>query len=164
MGAISDRVRQFREAKVPPEPADFALAREYLGQGPLLELFELQTPRDVRHAAGTARWLVERGHADRDLIVAALLHDVGKGEQRRWDRVSWVVARRVGLGTVSASTTSRFAVRRAMARTANHAVEGARMTEAAGAPKRVVDLIARHHMAPRADAMLGLLHAADAAS
>lgn len=164
MSALSDRVRQFREAGIPPSDADFALARRILANGPLLELFLQQTPRDIRHAAATARWLLERGHDDRDLVMAALLHDVGKGDQRRRDRVMWVVAHRFRLDHLLARQESALAMRRALARTADHASAGARLVELAGAPERVVDLTAHHHLPPGADAMLSLLQAADAAS
>ena len=164
MGAFGDRIRQFREASIPPTEADFALARQVLGEGPLLDLFLRQTPRDTRHAAGTARWLIKRNYDDPLLLTAALLHDIGKGDQRRRDRVAWVVVQRFGLGAAASDSMSRFAMRRAMARTADHAAEGARMVAIAGGPERVVDLTARHHSGPGADAMLGLLQAADAAS
>lgn len=164
MGALGQRVRQFREAGLAPSAEDVAFARRVLGDGQLWRLFARQTPRDIRHAAATARWLNARGHSDRDLLVAALLHDVGKGAQRRWDRVAWVVASVAGVGTVAACATSRLEVRRAMARSATHAQAGAALLSAAGAATRVIDLTARHHATPEGDAMLELLQAADAAS
>jgi len=164
MGGIRDRVRQFREANLAPGPDDLALARHVIGDGALLELFLRQTPRDIRHAAATARWLTGRGHLEDELVTAALLHDVGKGMQRRCDRVAWVIAQGLRLERVAASADSGLECRRAMARTANHAVNGAELLASAGAPARVVDLTRRHHSAPEGDAMLALLQAADAAS
>ena len=47
---------------------------------------------DRRHALDVAARLVDAGHNDPDLLAAALLHDVGKGERMRvWHRVAGVV-------------------------------------------------------------------------
>lgn len=164
MRGIFERVRQFREAGQRPEPADYALAREILGHGELYALFAAQEPRDVVHAVKTARWLVERGIRDETLLMAALLHDVGKGAQRTRDRVGWVVAKTAGLGGLMASAGSRWELRRAMARTACHADVGAAMLEAAGASERVVAWTRLHHERAGQDDMLRMLQAADAAS
>jgi len=156
------RVRQFRDASTPPSPDDYALAREWLSPT-LLALFERQHPRDIVHAASTARWLLSRGHRDPELLAAALLHDVGKGQQRRRDRVAVVVAEWVHLGRL-ASPSSRFEMRRAAHRTAVHNRIGAERLRHAGAPARVVELVHRHHAKAGDDGMLALLQQADAAS
>jgi putative nucleotidyltransferase with HDIG domain len=157
------RVRQFREAKKPPSPGDFALAEAHLS-GPLLDLFRRQHPRDIVHAAATARWLIERGHNDPDLLTAALLHDIGKGHQRRRDRAGYVLASAVRGAKLLASQDSRFELRRAVARSLSHAESGAGALTAVGASPRVVDLTLRHHSPPGSDTMLALLQEADAAS
>ncbi|HEY3110729.1 MAG TPA: hypothetical protein VGL23_18365, partial [Chloroflexota bacterium] len=61
------------------------------------ELFYGQALADQRHAARVATWLVARGHVDRLLIQAALLHDVGKAVAPigLWQRIVWVIAGRV---------------------------------------------------------------------
>ena len=158
------RVRQFREATKLPSPEDFALAAEAQLAGPLLDLFRQQHPRDIVHAAATARWLIERGHTDPELIAAALLHDVGKGHQRRRDRAGYVLANAVRGAKLLAGPGSRFEFRRALARGLAHSESGARALADAGASPRVVDLTRRHHSPPGSDTMLALLHEADAAS
>ncbi len=157
------RVRQFRDASIPPSPDDLALARQWLSP-PLLALFAEQHPRDIVHATNTARWLLARGHQGSDLIVAALLHDVGKGQQRRRDRVAVVAAEWVGLGRRLASPSSRIEMRRAAHRTAVHTRIGAERLRTAGAPTRVVELVRRHHAKAGDDGMLALLQQADAAN
>jgi putative nucleotidyltransferase with HDIG domain len=158
---IRDRIRQFREATVEPTETDFGLARAWL-EGDLLRLFEAQHPRDIVHTAATARWLLERGHDDRELVQAALLHDIGKGRQRRRDRVAYVVLSEVRLVRRVASEGSRFELRRAVARSLSHSTTGAEMLRRAGAPPRVVELTARHHGSPGGDPVLALLQQADA--
>jgi hypothetical protein len=157
------RLAQFLDAGRAPSGADLALAREVLS-GALLDLFLAQHPRDIVHSTGTARWLLERGHADHALLVAALLHDVGKGHQRRTDRAAWVVANWAGVGKFAAAEGSRFELRRALARTASHSETSAHALAAAGAPSLAVGLTRRHHLRQPGDAMLTLLQAADAAN
>ena len=160
---IADRLRQFRHAGGHPVEADFALARQWLTE-PLMALFEGQHPRDIVHSAETARWLIDRGHLDPDLVAAGLLHDIGKGEQRRFDRTAWVLAGHLRLSSRLAASSSKYEVRRAMARTLTHSETGAFALEMAGAPGRVVELTLRHHHAARDDRVLALLQQADAAS
>ena len=160
---IRERVRQFWEAGTAPADADFALARAWLS-GPLYELFAGQHPRDIVHSAGTARWLVTHGHSARGLIEAAFLHDVGKGHQRRWDRAGYVMLQRVGAGSVAAAADSRWAFRRAVARSIGHAETSAVCMAAAGADGRALDLTRRHHEPAGSDGVLALLQQADAAN
>jgi hypothetical protein len=155
---IGQRIRQFVEAGRLPADDDLALARELL-PAPLLDLFLSQHPRDIVHGASTARWLIARGEEDPDLLVAAMVHDVGKGHQRRADRAAYVALERA-----AASPGSRFELRRAMARTRDHSHSGAALLEAAGARPRVVELTLRHHDPRPADPVIALLQRADAAS
>jgi hypothetical protein len=157
------RVRQFREAGDTPDERDIELAKDHLA-GALLELFMGQDPRDVRHGARTANWLIERGDTDAQLIQAALLHDVAKGRQRRWDRVGYVVAAWLRVDRALASRTSRFELRRAVDRSLRHAGAGATLLQQAGAADRVVELTKLHHVERTQDAMLNRLIEADAAS
>ena len=158
-----DRVRQVREASIPPDAADLTLAREVLS-GDLLSLYHAQEPRDQRHSARTARWLIERGHdGEHDLLVAALLHDAGKGEQRTRDRIAHVMTEWLP-DPVVADEASRFEMRRALARSRAHGELGADLLMAAGASPRVIELTRLHHQPPRQDAMLALLQRADAAT
>lgn len=154
------RIRQFAHAGRRPSPDDLALARAWLAL-PLLDLFLAQHPRDVVHGASTARLLLEGGHGAPDLVVAGFVHDVGKGSQRRLDRVAYVLAAWAGLERRLAADHSRFALRRAVFRSLHHSERGAAMLEAAGATARVVDLTRRHHDLAGPDAMLVLLQRAD---
>jgi hypothetical protein len=161
---IVHRIRQFARAGARPTEADFELARSILGEGPLSELFERQHPRDIVHSADTARWLLERGHEGRELLIAALLHDVGKGQQRRLDRTAYVILDVGGLTGAAADGSSRLEIRRALARTRRHSATGADVLLAAGAPAAAVELTRRHHDSGFPDPVLALLQQADAAS
>jgi hypothetical protein len=55
-------------------------------------LFSSMSPRDRQHCLDVFRALRERGHGDRHLLAAALLHDCGKGYVALWHRVAFVVA------------------------------------------------------------------------
>jgi hypothetical protein len=47
---------------------------------------------DRRHALDVAARLIEAGHADADLLAAAMLHDAAKGRRMRlWHRVAGVL-------------------------------------------------------------------------
>lgn len=116
------------------------------------------------HSAGTARWLLERGHDDRDLVVAALAHDIAKGHQRRVDRVAYVLASHAGLAPRLANADSPHALRRAVARSLAHASAGASILAAAGTSPRIVELTRLHHAPPAGDPVLALLQQADAAN
>jgi putative nucleotidyltransferase with HDIG domain len=157
------RLRQFREASREPGEADYAVARERLS-GAQFELFAAQHPRDIVHSAATARWLIDHGHDDPDLITAALLHDVGKGTQRRSDRVAYVLAEQLGVARLLAKRGSAFEIRRAIARSRGHSETSADMMARAGASERAVNLARRHHAPPGEDPVLALLQQADAAS
>ena len=160
---IPHRVRQLLTAGARPGPGEINLARQWL-DGALLDLFLAQHPRDIVHSVNTARWLIARGHRDHDLIRAALLHDIGKGEQRRGDRALWVILSSVGAGQRAASAESRFAVRNALARTRDHSQSGAAILGKEGASARVVHLTLAHHSRAGDDPVLALLQAADAAN
>lgn len=86
------RVAQFVShvrARVEPEEAEFA--RRILAD-PTAALFDAMPVADRRHALDVAERLLERGHDDRDLITAALLHDAAKGRRLRlWHRVAGVL-------------------------------------------------------------------------
>jgi HD domain len=160
---MRDRLRQYRDASRLPSDADYALARRALPPA-LYELFAAQHPRDVVHAAATARWLLERGHDEGDLIAAALLHDVGKGVQRRRDRVAYVLSSAAGVDRVLGSSRSRFELRQAIARSRAHSDAGAAMIASAGGSDRVVYLTRFHHASRSQDPVIALLQQADEAN
>ncbi len=157
------RIRQFRDATRLPSEADYALARAHLAV-PLFDLFAAQHPRDIVHSVNTARWLLARGQHDTNLITAALLHDVGKGPQRRADRVAYVLVESLRFTRIAADRSSRFETRRALARSASHSDTGAALLAAAGASERVINLTRLHHGPSHGDPVLALLQQADAAN
>ena len=157
------RLAQFAGAGRRPAARDFAFARESLAPE-LYDLFAAQHPRDIVHAAECARWLMNRGVSNEELIMAALLHDIAKGRQRRWDRTAAVLAGGLNLSEAAGDAHSHFELRRAVQRTLDHSREGARRLQSAGAPARVVELTRLHHASPEREGMLSLLQQADAAT
>jgi hypothetical protein len=117
---------------------------------------------DRRHGLDVVRTLREDGVGDRDVLVAGLLHDAGKGSVGVWPRVAW------SLGEAYGSWIWRLARllpggRGDMDRLRRHADISARLAEAAGCSPRTVALIAERP--EPADASFGaLLHRADEAN
>src|SRR3990172_7103523 len=65
----------------------FALLNE-----PQRALFDSMTPRDQQHCLAVYQRLRQDGQGDAGLLVAALLHDAGKGRIALWHRVAYVLA------------------------------------------------------------------------
>jgi putative nucleotidyltransferase with HDIG domain len=160
---IRQRVRQFFEASRLPTEEDLAFARSHLPPN-LLGLFLSQHPRDILHSVNAARYLLAHGHAEPDLVAAALVHDIGKGHQRRPDRVVFVLATGAGLTGRLAGPSSRLEWRRAVSRSLHHAETGAALLESAGASPAVVELVRQHHAREGGNDMLTALQGADAAT
>mgnify|MGYP001038799302 CR=1 FL=1 len=125
-------------------------------------LFYAMTARDQRHCLDVFHALEARGCRDDEVLLAALLHDVGKGPIRLWHRAVYVL-----LKTAWPRLLARLAQpegrgwRQAMAALENHAVRGAALAEAAGTPAAVVELIRRHQGADASDGRVGLLSEVD---
>ena len=116
--------------------------------------------------------MISHGYEDPEVLIAALLHDVGKVKHpiRPWERAIAVIVRRVfpnkfhQWGQGKANLFGR-----AIVVSARHAEWGAELAAAAGASERVVWLI-RHHDADLAHfdgqdrLILDALQAVDAAS
>jgi len=127
---------------------------------------------DRRHALNVLRTLQQQGHADPDLLAAALLHDVGKtgsaaGRLRLWHRVLMVLAGALVPGLIDRlGREGGGLVGRAFFVQKHHAELGADLALKAGCTQATAELIRRHEMAgvPELDARGVALRAADAAN
>ena len=144
-------------------PVDVAYAARYLDPA-LLRLFRRMSRAEQHHGIAICRALQAQGYTDADVLVAALLHDVGKiqAPPRLWDRVIAVLgeyfapqqAARWSVGQPRGLKRG-FVVRRM------HAEWGAGLAAQAGASPRSVNLIRRHHGPAENDAELAALQATD---
>jgi hypothetical protein len=127
-----------------------------------LSLFDGMPTADRRHGLDVAARLRALGSDDRDLLLAGLFHDAGKGTTiRLWHRVAWSLGEHLG------SWAHRVAGRLpggedAMARLRDHAGRSAELALAAGCARRTADLI-RGDTADQDATAASLLHAADEA-
>ena len=83
----------------PFQPVDESPARSLLSPD-ALALFQRMSQADRVHSLRVYHWLVERGHDQRDLLVAALLHDCGKAAARLavWHRTLKVLLKKFAPG------------------------------------------------------------------
>ncbi|HZP25881.1 MAG TPA: HD domain-containing protein [Dehalococcoidia bacterium] len=150
------RTRQFLGALRPRvSAAELEDAKRFLGPQ-LFALFSSMMLRDQRHSLDVFRLLDDQGCHDNDVLAAALLHDVGKGRVRLWERVVYVLA-----GALARPLQSRLG--NGAKRLRDHAAIGAVQVAAAGASPQLVRLVAEHEdrqLSP-SDAPLRLLRSAD---
>jgi len=143
-------------------PAEHAELAAWLDP-PQLTLFDSMHRADQRHGLDVMASLRADGHDDRDLLLAALLHDCSKGPATRLPhRVAWSLGERYGEGVLRMfARLPGFGA--AFERLRHHADDSARLALEAGASERTAELI-RHQAAP-VDAEAGLaLKVADEAS
>jgi putative nucleotidyltransferase with HDIG domain len=132
-------------------------------------LFRQLPDSDQWHAYRVYRLLAANGYTDKDLLAAALLHDVGKAQVTlsAWDRSLAVLGERFApqkaeeWGAAAETGWKRtFVIRK------QHAEWGAQMAAQAGSSPLVIDLIRRHQDPlpdgrSEADELLALLQWAD---
>ncbi len=129
-------------------PVDKSLARAYLTP-PLLALFEQMRSGEQQHSLNVLRMLIERGETHPALMIAALLHDVGKSRRPfwLWERVIVVLARKIIPERVSVwGDGEAVGWRRPFVISKQHPLWSAEMVAAAGADPLSVELIRQHQV------------------
>lgn len=140
------KVRQFRShvrARVAPE--ERAALAGWVSPAQLA-LFDAMHVADRRHGLDVVATVRHQGVTDRDILLAGLLHDAGKGRTGVWPRVAY------SLGQAYGAWIWRLAgvlppMRAGLERLRTHAETSASLAVAAGASPRTVELI-RHQDAP----------------
>ncbi len=162
---LGSRARRFFASFHPRlDVGDRSLAEEWLTPRQLA-LFGSQSAADQRHSIAVARVLLRSGYSSRDLIVAALLHDVGKREAAftPWHRTAIVVAEAAAPWLLRLLARHRRVKWLApfWAHTI-HAAAGSEFAARAGVSDRAVYLIRSHHTRrPDGDEELCMLTWAD---
>jgi hypothetical protein len=179
---ITYRVSQFREAIwAAPEPTDLELAQTYLNPAQM-ELFARMHASEQAHSLRVFKQLLNEPLEDEnnhDLLVAALLHDVGKSchPLALWERAVVVLIKRMfprqstrwGAVTPADDDVERSNWRRPFIIAEQHPGWGAEMAAAVGSSPLATALILRHQTILSADAvtledrLLKRLQAADSA-
>jgi hypothetical protein len=156
------KVRQFRahlRAKVGPAERAALVAWTTAAQ---LALFDSMHVADRRHGLDVVASLRGDGVDDRDVLLAGLLHDAGKGDTGVLPRVVYSLGQRYGPWIWrTASVVPGWAD--AIARLKTHARASAALAAAAGCSQRTVDLI-REQDAPTDPEYGELLRLADEAN
>ncbi len=128
-----------------------------------LALFDGMPVADRRHALDVVERLRALRADDRDLLLAGLFHDAGKGHSiRLWHRVAWSLGERLGPRALRLVTLVPGGAD-AMARLGDHADRSAALALAVGCGRRAAGLIRGDVPAVDAPAV-ALLRAADDAA
>jgi hypothetical protein len=155
------KVRQFRAhvtARV--EPAERAALEGWLTDAQLAA-FDAMHVADRRHGLDVLATLRRTAADDRELLLAGLLHDAGKGDTGVGPRVAYALGQAYGpwvwrLARIVPGWPA------ALGRLRDHAEASARLAAAAGCSQRTVELI-RWQDAPIDPVAGELLHLADEA-
>ena len=158
----ASKVRQFRAHLRAGVAPDERAALEDWTTREQRRLFDAMHVADRRHGLDVVAALHRAGVADRDVFVAGLLHDAGKGDAGVLPRVAY------SLGQAWGSWVWRLAGavpgwREPLRRLRDHAELSAALTERAGCSERTVALI-RHQDAPQDPEFGELLRRADEAN
>jgi hypothetical protein len=158
----ASKARQFRtHLRARVAPAERAALAAWMTPAQL-DLFDAMHVADRRHGLDVLATLRSQGVEDPDLLLAAVLHDAGKGDTGVWPRVAY------SLGQTYGAWVWRVAgivpgMRSALGRLHAHAETSATLAAGAGASPRAVELI-RYQDAPRDPEAGRLLQAADEAN
>lgn len=148
---IRYRARQLWHAlTAAPAPQDLDLARRVLSPSQM-ELFLKLQPNEQVHSLRIFRQLHDQDPEDNDLLVAALLHDVGKASfpLRHWER-AWIVIAKAALPArvTEWGRAEPVGWKRPFVIAEQHAVWGAEIAARAGTSPTAVNLIRRHQQPP----------------
>lgn len=158
----ASKVRQFRahlRASVGPEERAGLVVWTTPAQ---LALFDRMHVADQRHGLDVVASLRAERVTDRDLLVAGLLHDAGKGQTGVWPRIAYSLGQRYGEWIWRAAAIVPGSGP-ALARLHTHADTSAMLAAAAGCSARTVALI-RDQEAPTDPEFGELLRLADEAN
>ena len=147
------RTRQFWQAISPrSSQVDFELVSSILSPSQLA-LFQQMQASEQAHSQRVLRELITQGETNKDLQIAALLHDVGKIQAplRLWERVLIVLVKSICPGCVHkwgqmpiGELTSDMGWRRPFVISVQHPSWGADLADQCGSSQMAVGLIARH--------------------
>jgi hypothetical protein len=170
LARILYRIRQFWLAlTAAPAPETLEQARLLLSKEQNA-LFQALPPGEQAHALQVYRRLKDHGETHPDLLCAALLHDIGKGQAplRVWERITIVLARAVFPDKMSVwGRGPASGWRRPFVVAEQHPEWGAELAAQTGASPLTVALIRRHQElfndrpTSAEEHLLGRLQAAD---
>jgi hypothetical protein len=156
------KIRQFRDhIRASVDPGDRAALEAWLTPGQLA-LFDSMTVGDRRHGLDVVDALRRAGVADREVLLAGLLHDAGKGRTGLWPRVAYSLGQAYG-SWVWHAAAALPGWRSSLEVLRTHPERSARLASEAGCGPRTIELI-RHQDAPVDPDYGRLLHEADEAS
>lgn len=147
LAKVGYRVRQFWCAlTAAPDPSGLSEIGEILAPQ-LMALFLQMQPSEQAHSLEVFRKLSAAGETNRDVQIAALLHDVGKIKfpLNIWERAEIVMLKRIAPEKVTAwGNAQPDGWRKPFVVALQHPQWGADMAEQAGASALAVSLIRRH--------------------
>ncbi len=168
--SVRQRIRQGLTALTPrPEPDEAAILSDWLSAAQQTA-FRALPVHDRAHLIRVGRALIETGDASRDLVIAGLLHDIGKQDGRARvrfvDRVAKVLLQPAMPRVLSrlADPQSPAPLCRGLMLAVHHAEIGGERARFLGCTERVCWLIKNHDNQTVADPELRRLIAVDRAT